>query len=767
MGTVMRKKAISILIAVVLGSMIFSPAPGASDSAPAKDGPAGGQHVQIASQLRQDVLTLTNNPHEPAALVVHIGRSPVDIARAIEEDISWHPELGVVRGPAGTLSSGTGGDWDRAVLLQAVLEAAGYPTRLVVAERTEQQRQQVVEEFLAAGGGSSLTMHPQTPRREDDSPDTGLLERYGVPVQNYTVLMAKASARWRRLIDEAYDSGDRLADGISDRLKNPQIGQPVDFDYSAWLQRMKAASSETVAVEVQTGDGWVLIKPGPDADRIDWGLGRRIAKAPPGRTARMNLGIEMTVRDQDDSITRTMLIDHSMELHRLFRRPISLEIAPEAGEGSQGTPWSWTAGQWYERVRNFDRFQVVLKVGQEMFSSLVFDMSGYTYKVGRDGRIEGAKSVGSAVQRGFGLVSGSPGDAEKDEDSSLETIVLTLEIERPGLETVRRQRLLYGPLRPAATPVFHADILAAGGPVSPASVLWMALDAATANAGFRAQAVKAAGPDQYPVNIAARMPEMLHEWLLARSELAGRMLSLNPDLALISGPAVSMQATQLIIDDQDAQVRARTALDVIWDDFKLGPGKPADAAAALQANLSLGIASTTFEALLLREQIPPETILTALRASELLVYQESEESTKQELSLLAAWGIENNETGRSIYFCGPGPVNTWWSIDPQTGATIGRGDGAEGQAAAEYGNLQKQNLDNLKCFLEALGGGSGGDYVLCMTGMDSTSGRMGAGAGMRGQLGGFDKQEKAFSALSKAGSILSGLDDAGIIGKDD
>ncbi|MFP3999641.1 MAG: hypothetical protein ACLFUN_07340 [Desulfobacterales bacterium] len=765
----MRKKAISILIAVVLGSMILGPAPAASDSALAKDCPAAeGQYVHIARQLRQDVLTLTNNPHEPAALVVNIGRNPEEISRAIAEEIFWHPELGVVRGPAGTLSSGTGGDWDRAVLLQAGLEAAGYPTRLVVAERTEQQRQQVVEEFLAAGGGGSLTMHPETSRQDSEPPDTGLLERYGVPVQNHTVLMAEASARWRRLLDEAYDSGDRMADGISGRLKNPQIGQAVAFDYSAWLQRMKDASSETVAVEVQTGDGWVLMKPGPDADRIDWSHGRRIAKAPPGRTARMNLGIEMTVRDKDDSITRSMLIDHSMELHQLFRRPISLEIAPEAGEGGQASPGSWTAGQWYERVQNFDRFQVILKVGQEMFSSLVFDMSGYTYKVGRDGRIEGAKSVGSAVQKGFGLASGGPDDTAKDEDSSLETIVLTMEIERPGLETIRQRRLVYGPLRPAATPVFHADILAAGGPVSPVSVLWMALDAATANAGFLAQALKAAGPDKYPVSSPARMPEMLHEWFLARSELAGRMLFSNPDLALISGPAVSMQSTQLLIDDEDTQVRARTALDVICNDTKLGPRKPADAAAALQANLSLGIASTTFEALLLREQIPPETISTALTASELLFYNQTNEgSGKQELSPIAAWGIENNETGRSVYFCGPGPVNTWWSIDPKTGATIGRGDGAEGQAAAEYGNLQKQNLNNLKCFLEAFGGGSGEDYVLCMTGLDSSTGRMGAGVGLRTQLGGFDEQGEVLSLFSQAWSAMECLDKAGIIGKED
>jgi hypothetical protein len=271
--------------------------------------------------------------------------------------------------------------------------------------------------------------------------------------------------------------------------------------------------------------------------------------------------------------------------------------------------------------------------------------------------------------------------------------------------------------------------------------------------------VTAADPAQYPKNIAARMPEMLHEWLLARSELADRQLSLNPDLIMISGPAVSMWATQLLSAGENRQVKARTALDVVWDDLQLGPRNPTGASAAQRANVSLGVGTTTFEALLLRERTPPATILTALTGAELLLAYETAESTTGEPSPLAAWGIENNETGRAVFFAGPGPVNTWWSIDPKTGATIGRGDGGEGQAAAEYGNVQKQNLNNLKCFLEALGGASGGDYVACMTGLDSKAGRMGAAVGLRTQIGGFDNQAKAFGALSQAASILKGIDD--------
>jgi hypothetical protein len=759
-GDKMKKRmAIHLVIVLVSGVMIFGVGTAASDSACTGCDTGAQDYVRIARQLRQDALTLANSPHEPGAVMIHVGRDPADITEAVEKWVTWQPELGVVRGPAGTLSSGTGGDWDRAALLQAVLETAGYSTRFVVAARSEHERKQVVTKFLAAEGGS-LTLKTERRHQSGDPIGTGLLDRYGVPVRNHSILMIEAAARWRRLLDEAYDSGERVTENILRRITDPQMGPPVAFDFSAWQSRLEAAASEAVAVEVETDNGWDLMKLGPDADKIDWRHARSISKVPSERIARLTLGIEMTVLNEDTAVDRIMLLDHSVGLGQLFQRSIRLEIAPDAGDGAQGGAGSWTAGQWHEKVKGFDRFQVVLQVGSEMFSSLVFDMSGQTYQVGRDGRIEGATKIGGAVQRGFGGLSGAPRDAPKKKVMRLETIVLTFEIERPGSATVRRQRLLYGPLRPRATPVFHADILAAGGPVSPASVLWMALDAAIANAAMWTRVVTAADPAQYPGNIAAHMPEMLHEWLLAHSELADRQLFSNPGLTFVSGPAVSMWASQLLHDEKSGQVLARTALDVVWEDSRLGPRRPADVSAAQRANVSLGVASTTFEALLLRERTPPATILTALAGAELLLASEAAQAITGEPSPLAAWGIENNETGRAVFFAGPGPVNTWWSIDPKTGTTIGRGDGGEGQAATEYGNVQKQNLNNLKCFLEALGGGSGGDYVACMTGLDSKTGRIGAAVGLRTQMGGFDNQAKAFGALSQAASILKGIDNS-------
>ncbi len=759
-GTTMKKKtAIHLVIALLSGLMLSATGATASDSASKGNSAIAEDYINIARQLRQDVLTLANNPHEPRGVMLHIGRDPVNITNAIETQISWQPELGVIRGPEGTLSSGNGGDWDRAVLLKAALEGAGYPTRLVVVTRGEQERRQVVKGFLAVKG-RPLLMHPENPYQREEMINIDLLDRYGLPIRNHNILMAEAAARWNRLIDEAYDSGERMAENIVGRLSDPQKGPPVVFDFSAWQQRLETAASEAVGVEIQTPNGWELMKLGPDADQIDWGRGRHILKPPSERVARIALGIEMTVLNEEASVKRISLLDHSMELGQLFQRPIRLEIAADAGSGAEGNAGKWTAGQWYEKIVGFDRFQVVLQVGSEMFSSLVFDMSGQTYQVSRDGRIEGAARMGGAVQRGFGALSPTSKDEPKEQATRLETIVLTFEIDQPGAAMVRRQRLLYGPLRPYVTPVFHADILAAGGPFSPASVLWMALDAASANADMWARVATAADLDQYPANVSVRMPEMLHEWLLAHSDLADRQLSRNPELTMLSGSSVSMWMSQPMRDDENRQVLTRTALDVVWDDFQLGPRKQVDATAALRANVSLGVASTTFEALLLRERMPPETILTALTAAELLLAHEAVEPSKGEVSPLASWGIEKNETGRSVFFAGSGQVNTWWSIDPETGVTIGRGDGGEGQAAVEYGNIQKQNISNLKCFLEALGGGSGGDYIACMTGLSGKSGKMGAGVGMRKQLGGFDNQAKAFGALSQAASILKGIDDA-------
>ncbi len=683
------------------------------------------EHVRAVGQLRREVLRVDNSPHDPAAVVAFVGRDPKRLAETVSEWISWQPELGVVRGAGGTLSAGAGGDWDRAVLLRAVLASAGYPSRFVVAERSAEARRAAVDSYLAADA-TVLTAAVRPGEPIDESADTELLERFGVPVRNRTVRMAEAAARWRRLLDEAYDSGERHADHLVRRLATPDRGPVANFDFPKWRQGLLSAAAEAVAVEVQTHDGWKLLALGPAADGIDWSAARRVSDVPEDRVATFTLRLEMALAGEGAPEAEVVLLEHKEELGPLFRRPMRLEIAA-AGDEAEAGAGSWDADELYDRISAFERFQAVLQVGSEWHASQAFDMSGRVFTIGRDGRIEGTEQLGEALHGVLGGLFGAPAEEPDEPATRLETITLVIEIDRPGLPVVSQRRLLYGPIRPGVTPAFHADILAAGGPISPASVNWLALDALTANAEFWADTVSAADPGQYADDAPVRMPQILYEWHLARLGLADRQLIRDDGLTLIAAPAVSMWTTQIVLDDENRSATARTTLDVVWDAMHIGPRRQEHAQAAARANVSLGVASTCFEALLLRELTPPATIRTALAEVELFL---PDESPPGEPSALADWAIRHNETDRSVLLAGRETPESWWSMDPITCATIGRGDGGEGQAAAEYlklsASVHKQNLRNLKCFMQAIGGGSGGGYVFCMTGVDGVGGAMGA-----------------------------------------
>ncbi|MHC4984504.1 MAG: hypothetical protein ACYTF6_15230, partial [Planctomycetota bacterium] len=98
-----------------------------------------------------------------------------------------------------------------------------------------------------------------------------------------------------------------------------------------------------------------------------------------------------------------------------------------------------------------------------------------------------------------------------------------------------------------------------------------------------------------------RMPRILHQWQLARLALAQRMLTKQPSLTFRGGPAVAMWTTQLLVDESKKEITGRVAMDVVCDGQLLLPRTAASAGAAARGNVALGVASTVFESLLLRE----------------------------------------------------------------------------------------------------------------------------------------------------------------------
>jgi hypothetical protein len=218
----------------------------------------------------------------------------------------------------------------------------------------------------------------------------------------------------------------------------------------------------------------------------------------------------------------------------------------------------------------------------------------------------------------------------------------------------------------------------------------------------------------------------------------------------------------------DKDVATRHTVDVAFDGSTLLPRAAEKVEPAARANATLGIAATVLESGLLRVIDPA----TGARGA-YVAFEEARAAGAQPLAIAAgadasgakppaivAWSLTRNESGRALVFAGGGTNTAWWSVDPATGATIGRGDGGEGQSAIEYLQITKKNLDNLKCMVEfsnkIIRGeskkGTAQQWMMCMTASDNP----GSGHGVPGAVENLYQQDMG---LGKICDILGGAKD--------
>lgn len=756
-----RRPAPVFLLAIV--ALMLAPA--SAPPAPPSDGSSPDRRalleraVLLADTVGEEVLTDDNCPYSPAGVVLRVGTDPDALAAFVRDRIAYEPYLGVVRGPEGTLATGAGGDWDRAVLLQALLAEAGHPSRLVVEPRRGVEPADLVRGFLSSQGRERTLGAARLAATVPPPPVDPLFKGLGVTVSNPSFHAARAAARWRCLLDEAYDSGAAMTPVIARALGSVAVGQPAE----AWFETLAAGAAERVSVEIDRPQRRRL-SVGPEPQAVT--AGEVHERLPDRRRATLRIALEMTVAGKGAPAKPIRLIERTVGLADLFLKPIRFQIAPD-GSKARKPPERWSGPEWWEVVTGFERFQAYLEIDRLWLASDAFDVYGRTFKVGGDGRIEAAKQVGGAVGRGFGGLGGGGAPRASVPATRIGALVLHLDLSLPGREPQRTQRLIYGDLRRDVSPVYHSDFLVFGGPVSPECALWKAFETATHNTRFLASVFGAPGGPRLRETPDLRFAaEMHHDWQLARLALADRLLAANEDLALRSGPALVMQTTVLIPVAAAKRVDRRTVLDVVHDAQVLVPRRAgADPSRVVRANMQLGAAATVVETLLIRERRPTAKLKgafaefeRALSGGATPVAVPADHLAGVSPTPLSRWAIRANEGRNRLVFPQANDVSAWWSVDPATGATLGRGDGGEGQSAAEYQAAIDTAMKNLKCMLGAAGGVSSGksrtatsyQWAKCMTGFDPQKPSSYAGA-----YGKYQATVHGFKLWSQVATALS------------
>ena len=754
---IFRTGLLITIFACLIGSS--HPARGEDKSAQALD-----RAIQLADTARRRYLTEDNCPFSTAGVVMRLGSDPEVLAEFVREHIAYEPYAGVVRGARGTLAAGAGGDWDRAVLLAALLAEAGYESRLVAVLRTDAERAARVDDFLASHGreralGAAGTNRPI--RLPTASP---LLAEVGVSLPNFDLDLARGAARWRRLLDESHDAAAGLIPALEKSLDaaGAKIGRP----FNEWRRALDAGAAERVLV-LAAGR---RLNPGPDPVNAPAPVdqAKTYDQPPADRVATLRVRLRMAVAGEGAPKARLELLDQTFALGDLFARPIRFQIAPDGSAGGEDPPNEWSEEEWYERLAKFERFQAMLEVGRLWISSDAFDVYGRTFKVKGDGRIESAKDMGNAIGRGFGFGGGDE-ETPTVPKTRIRALTLELTLTLPGTEPIRARRLIFGDLRRDVSPVYLTDLVVFGGPVGPETLLWRTFDATTANVRFQARILST--DDRYRMvrtNDMVMFHQMLQEWQLARLGIAARLLSAEEELALLGGPALVMKTAFIVPDNATRSVRRRTVIDVVHDGTLLVPRKAVASPLATRANLTLGAASTILESCLVRERRPTAKVTGAFAAFERAAIENHAPVVVRVPNLeaakppeLARWAIERSPTGRILVFP-RAKGSSWFSIDPATGTTIGRGGGGEGQSMAEYKATIEVAFKNLKCMLALMKGmqqGQSGDqnayeWMKCVTGFDpaQASSYTGAAANYQSTVKGFGMWgsiNKAVSGIEK------------------
>jgi hypothetical protein len=740
------------------------------------------RYLQYAAAVRERVLTPASCPFSPASIVLVAGNDPAELTDWVMKHIAYQPYAGVVRGAEGTLAARSGGDWDRAVLLQALLSEAGYRSRLKVAPRTPEEAGALVDGFLKGSPAVSSWFAGAQQSAAPSAAPIPLVQQFGAVPENRRLYAAEAMARTRRLVGECLDA----AAGQTPRLMDSLDAKPGQ-SFEAWRAKLLSGAGERVEVELQTPQGARILSAAPErappeAARL---ASAKSFDAPPGeKVAKLSIRLELTAgEDGKPPAAPVALLSRELPLGGLFCRPIRLEVVPSDDAAAAKPAAEWTQADWSKFVAGFKDFQAILRVGDEWEGSRVFDTSGGIHTVSADGRIEGASHVGGAVGSGFGGFGlGGGSSAAPKGASRLQSLVLKLELTVPGEPPQIQQRLIYGKDRPDVTPVFTADALVMPGPVSAHASTWLLLDAVTRNAPLTTRLITSQDSRRFEQTAdAVRFPAMLYDWHALRLMAAHALMAAESGVTILSGPSLVLHSTHLTMDASTHAVGTRHAMDVVFDRTMLLPRDADKVEQAALANMQFGIAATVLESELLRRIDPAQGTRGAYSAFEdsqaagitPIALAPGADAAAVKPAAIVAWSIARNEPGRALVFAGEG-ASAWWSIDPATGSTVGRGDGGEGQSAMEYLQITKKNVENLKCMVgfsnQMISGDSRGEtakqWFLCMTGTDNAGNGNGIPGGVEGML---DPDEKVLEiGIGPLADALGGAKDLyDIMNKDD
>jgi hypothetical protein len=695
---VLRKFVLPVLLVLAAIAMFFKARAASSPNATMAELTPEAQRAMLDSSLRaleDGVRDAPRDRWDPEYVVAQVGRNPDALYRWVQDNTSWIPYRGVLRGPAGVLMDRQGNSLDRALLLADLLRRAGHSVRLARTEIPIERARAWLPELVAMRPASHLEAV-----EADPVPISESAARYG--------LDGKAVEQTLENYDEATaDLLGRVEERVASQTKRlletvDAIG-PID----EWKTRADSALAmlrDHWWVQVETDGSWSDL----DVVRRDSAglepMRAVLETVPPGQVA-ASLYHQVTIRVVAERFTQGRLVEERVLEHTLrpgdvIGQPIVLQLWPSDWPALEATTGQ-TARSLRQRALEQDGWSAALVIGKDAVATASLDASA------------GAARPASGIGGLGGAMANALAPRKDGEDGQLTAASIDFVIDVPGRTSrvIRRSVFdLIGPaarhagvtaltldegqkLRRSLSLMMRTEILPLGAQPNADFVAHLAARSMLANADLlRAVSQPAFGSDARMTDSLLQTAEPgvgpLYALAVLRHEAMNAAVFLNQPTILtrhrfprVVGDSVGLvDATDIVANEVGIALNesdgfmARLAQGT-WDTnlealLGLVSGPAGNAAAAFEESRNW-LALTRDDKVRVRELDLPADALTRIRQDldagyTVVVPQRPVTVDRQEFS-------------------------AWWRIDPQTGDALGIGENGWGQAI-DYGNLVKNVL---------------------------------------------------------------------------
>jgi len=594
-------------------------------AAPPQDPDATERLLRVVEKRYGD----TPDPTDARAAAARLGFDRAKIVDFVGS-LAWEPYAGVLREAGGTLLCGGGNSLDRALLLQAMLEAGGEKTRLLRVDLAEADGAKLVESFR------------KRVRKEQPAADPkALAEELGVEAAALEDILQERRRGEASLVDEVVEAA-RIEAG---RLL-PLAG--------AIAGRSAVIPKDHVFVQVQDKAGWTDLDPLPIPVPHQ---GARPLTPQELAAQRRQVAFRLVLnRKNGNKVEPVPLLSVPLDLSAVSWKVVEFLIQPLRGQlppsvelkklDAKGVLTAFT------KVK---QYRAVLIVDGKSYGGVPFDLDGKTYEVDPGGRVGPAKALAGGLGKAFGGLFG--GGDEAPAPSALESIVLEVSVKEGGREAVQRRTVATAP-KPGlrALPFLRHSYLVDAAPLPQGERGRRELHAIVVNAAAFRKLLK--GP---LVGIHFNPQAEISSTLLLYGDLRRRALARLGEGGVYVQDRVGVVAetSQVYVDEDGGQVFARQGIDILEN--------PGYFDAAADRTLTLGAAETALECLLIERLYGGD----ANRSAWTLMERARLQGGKPE--------VVERDGRRQVRWS----EDAWWSIDPAGGACVGRVPSGAGQALIE------------------------------------------------------------------------------------